>query len=60
MDDVEEGTQLIDGEQLPRQGTGQVETETVHVHFLHPVAQAIHDELQDARMLHVQACCRSR
>ena len=60
VDDVEEGAQLVDVVQLAGQGAGQIEAETVDVHLGHPVAQAVHDELQDARMLHVAACCRSR
>ena len=54
MDDVEEGAQLVDLVQLAGQRAGQVEAEAVDVHLQHPVAQAVHDELQDARVLHVE------
>ena len=54
MDDVEECSQAIHFVQFARQGRGQIEAEAIHVHFQHPVAQAVHDQLQHARMLHVQ------
>ena len=54
MDDVEEGAQAVDLEQLAGQRAGQVEAEAVDVHLEHPVAQAVHDELQDVRVGHVQ------
>ena len=54
MDDVEKRAQLVDGVQLARERAGEVETETVDVHLEHPVAQAVHDQLQDARAAHVE------
>ena len=54
MDDVEEGAQLVDLEQLAGQRAGQIEAEAVDVHLGDPVAQAVHDELQDARVRHVE------
>ena len=54
VNDVEEGAQLVDGIKLAGQSARQVEAETIDVHFDDPIAQAIHDELQDARMHHVQ------
>ena len=54
MDDVEERAQLVHLVQLARQRAGQIEAEAVDVHFQHPVAQAVHDELQHARMPHVE------
>ena len=44
----------IDVEQLARQRARQVEAEAVDVHLEHPVAQAVHDQLQHLRALHVQ------
>ena len=44
----------IDLEQLAGQGAGKVEAEAVDVHLDDPVAQAVHDELQHARVLHVE------
>ena len=55
MNDVEEGGQPIDIVQLARQRGGQIEAEAVDVHLRHPVAQAVHDQLQHLRMAHVQA-----
>ena len=54
MDDVEEGAQPVDLVQLAGQRAGQIEAEPVDVHLRDPVAQAVHDELQHARMLHVE------
>ena len=54
VDDVEERAQPVDVGQLARQRRGQVEAEAVDVHLLDPVAQAVHDELERARMGHVQ------
>ena len=45
---------LFDLVQLAGQRAGQVEAEAVDVHLRHPVAQAVHDELQHARVLHVE------
>ena len=46
--------QPIDVVQLAREGAGQVEAEAVDVHLEHPVAQAVHDQLQHLRTLHVE------
>ena len=54
MNDVEERAKLVDGMQLTSQRARQVEAEAVDVHLLHPVAQAVHDQLQHARAAHVQ------
>ena len=43
MNDVEKCAQAIDLVQLPGEGGGQVETESVDMHFQNPVTQAIHD-----------------
>ena len=45
---------LFDLVQLAGQRAGQVEAEAVDVHLQHPVAQAVHDQLQHARVLHVE------
>ena len=52
MDDVEERPEAIDVMQLPRQRGGQVEAEAVDVHLRHPVAQAVHDQLEHLRVRH--------
>ena len=54
VDDVEECGEAVDVVQLARQRGGQIEAEAVHVHLQHPVAQAVHDELEHLRMAHVQ------
>jgi hypothetical protein len=54
VDDVEERAEPIDFVQLARERARQVEAEPVDVHLEHPVAQAVHDQLQHLRALHVQ------
>ena len=54
MNDVEERAELVDLVQLARQRAGEIEAEAVDVHLDDPVAQAVHDELQHARVAHVQ------
>ena len=54
IDDVEEGGEAVDGVELARQGGGQVEAKPIHAHFLDPVAQAVHDELEHLWMAHVE------
>ena len=54
VNDVEERAELVDGVQLARERARQVEAEAVDVHLEDPVAQAVHDELQDARAAHVE------
>ena len=53
-DHVEEALQLADGVEVGGQGAGEVEPEPVHVHFRHPVPQAVHEQLQDPRVGGVQ------
>src|SRR5437763_14024032 len=60
MNDVEESTEAIDSMQLARQGCCKIKTEAVDVHFQNPVAQAVHDQLKNARMLHVKRVSRAR
>ena len=55
LDQVEEGGQPVHIVQFACQRGGEVETEAVHVHFEHPVAQRIHDQLQHVGMAHVEA-----
>src|SRR5688572_15573928 len=54
MDDVEECRQPIDIVQLAREHRSEIEAKTIDVHLGNPVAQRIHDELDRARMLHVE------
>ncbi len=50
LDEVEERGQSVDLVELPCQGRGQIEPESVDVHIGDPVAQRVHDELEDMRM----------
>src|SRR2546425_469431 len=47
MDQVEEPGQAIHGVELARQGGGEIKPKAVDVHLEDPVAQAVHDELQN-------------
>ena len=55
MNDVEERCQPVDFVQLTRQRRGQIEAETVYMHIVDPVTQAVHDKLQHLRVAHVEA-----
>ena len=57
---VEEGGQPVHVVQLPGQGGGQVEAEPIHMHFLHPVAQRIHNHLQRVRVPHIEGVAGAR
>ena len=59
MNDVEKCAQPIYFVQLARQGRCQVEAKAIDMHFEDPIAQAVHDELQHARVAHVQAIARA-
>ncbi len=54
LQDVEEGAEAVHLVQLARERRGEIEAETVHVHFGDPVAQRIHDHLQHARMHQIE------
>ena len=54
VDDVEEGGEPVHVVQLAGQRGREVEAEAVHVHLEHPVAQAVHQELDRARVPHVE------
>ena len=54
LDEVEEGRESVHVVELAREGGRQVEAEPVDVHLGDPVAEAVHDELQDVRVLHVE------
>ncbi len=57
---VEERSEAIHIEQFAGQGRGQVETKPVDVHLLYPVSEAVHQQLQNPRMLEVQRVSGSR
>ena len=54
MHDVEERGELVHIMQLAREYRREIEPESVHMHVLDPVAQRVHDELNGARVLHVE------
>src|SRR5690606_6060266 len=60
VDDVEEGPELVHLMELAGEGAREVEAEAVHVHLLNPVAEAVHDELQDAGAAHVERVAAAR
>ena len=51
---VEERAEAVHLVQLPGERGREVEAEAVDVHLEHPVAKRVHEELQHARMHHVQ------
>ena len=60
MDQIEESGQAVDFGELTGQGGGEVEAEAVDVHLRDPIAQRIHDELQDLRGTHQEGVARAR
>ncbi len=59
-DRVEEAGAGIEAVGLAPQGHAQIEAEAVDMEGRDPVAQRIHDHLQDARRRQVAACCPCR
>src|SRR6185437_512076 len=60
IDDVEERRQAIDLMQFARERGGEIEAETIDVHFRDPVTEAVHDQLEDLRMADVQGVAGAR
>ena len=54
MNDFEKSVQLVHALVVAREGGGEIEAEPVDVHVVHPVAQAVHDELERARMEEIE------
>ena len=50
LDEFEERGKLVDLIEFSSQSGGEIEAESVNVHFCHPIAQGIHDQLQGVRM----------
>ncbi len=59
MNQREEGRQLVDFVQLPRQRRREVEAEAVDVHLARPVPKRVHDQRQDLRTAHVERVARA-
>ena len=54
VNDFEESVQLVHSVRVAREGGGEIEAETVDMHVDHPIAQAVHDELEGARMEEIE------
>ena len=57
---VEEGREAVHVVEFAGECGGQVETEAINVHFLHPVPQGIHDQLQGVRVTDVEGVSGAR
>src|SRR5262245_14259908 len=60
LDDVEERAKTVDVVELTRQSGGQIEAKPVDVHLGDPITQAVHDQLQNPRMSHVERIAAAR
>ena len=60
VDDVEKGSEAIHLPQFPRQRAREIETEAIDMHFLNPVAEGIHDELEHTRVGDIQGISAAR
>ena len=60
MNDLEKGVELVHALVIARQGRRQIEPEPIDVHVVDPVTEAIHHELEGARMKEVERVPRSR
>ena len=60
MDQVEESGELVDLVELAGETGREVEAETVHVHFQHPVAQGVHHQLQGLGIAHIEGVAGAR
>ena len=58
LHEFEERAQPVDVVEPAGQGGGQVEPESVDVHFGHPVSEGVHDQLQRVRVTDVEAVAR--
>src|SRR5690606_37513946 len=59
MDDAEEGALGIEIGRIAGDGGSEIEAETVDIHFRHPIAETVHNHLQNARMNGVYAVSAS-
>ena len=60
MNQIEERGEAVDLGELACQRGGEVKAEAIHVHLCHPVAQRVHDELEDLRGAHEEGVAGSR
>src|SRR4029453_18568133 len=54
VNDFEESMQLVHPIRVAREGGGEIEAETIDMHVVNPIAQAVHDELEGARMEEIE------
>ena len=54
VDTIEEGRKFRHIVELTCERRREIETKSIHMHLRNPVAQGIHEQLEGARMLHVQ------
>ena len=59
MNDFEERVQFINALVIAAECRGEIETKTIHVHVIHPVAQAVHHELERARVKKIERVARA-
>src|SRR5205814_3430219 len=55
VNDFEKGVELIHAISITGEGAGEIETEPVNVHFEHPIAKAVHHELERARVQQIES-----
>src|SRR5450759_1949451 len=60
LDDLEERREPVHLMELAGQGRREVEAEPVNMHLFDPVAQGVHDQLQDVGVAHQQAVAGAR
>ena len=60
MNDFEEGVELVHALVVARQSRGEIEAEAIDMHVDHPIAQAVHDQLERARMEQIERVSRAR
>ena len=59
MNDFKESVQFVHALVIARERGSEVEAKAVHVHFEDPIAQAVHHQLQRARMQQVKRVARA-
>ena len=60
VDRGEERAQLVHVIQRAREGAGEIEAEPIDMHLGHPIAQAVHEQLEAVGMHHVQGVAAAR
>src|SRR5438093_1047544 len=59
MDDLEKGVKLVYATGVARERGSEIEAKSVHVHLNHPITQAVHHQLERARMQQVKGIARA-